>query len=115
MSGGGRILFEFAFPVVRADVPPSLISDLHARSILDHALCVPYSDRRDIEVAAVYQGSATAAVSAFTGAGGQIDRVLENVSIIIGSIPNDSVDGVRAMSEFHIIEHLSARCRAGGG
>ena len=110
---GGRILRELRFTAARADIPAGAVEDLHRSGTLDYALSVPYADRFDYEVAAPFSGDPAQAEAEFTAAGGRVEAVLENVSILTGAIPSDSADAVRALPTFRRIEIVTSRCLAG--
>ena len=89
------------------------MEELHFARTLDYALGVPYSHRFDFAVTAPFGGDASSAEAAFAQAGGLVKSVLENVNIILGSIPDDSVESLRSQPQFLRIEIPASRCSDG--
>ena len=95
---GGQVIEPFeAFPILRVLIALDSVPRLWEQAVLDHARTVPYSDRKDVRFTSEFSaGLEDDWRLVIEDAGGSIDRVIPQLAIVSGTLPDSAAATVRS-------------------
>lgn len=108
---GGRVLYSFNVPAVRARIILSRIPDLVQAGFWITVRDVPDATRFDVILAAGFtRALENADVARFVSLGGRVDHRLDFIDALAGVLPDRSIPHLRQRDEVEYIEPESVFC-----
>lgn len=111
---GGQVIEPFeSFPVLRVVIALDSIPRLWDLQVLDHARTVPYSDRKDVPFTSEFTGGLEDDWRlVIEEAGGSVDRVIPQLAIVSGVLPDSAAEAVRGHVLVRYVELNGQLCIA---
>ena len=109
-NAGGKILYSFHVPAVRAELPRAAVRELYLQYLLSHAQAVPRHDRFDLGVSVGFRGDGSALMQRFEELGGYIDNVYTTIPAFHGFISDAALPELRAHDEVLYLEDEGIGC-----